>query len=52
MRILALGQPLPDPLIDNYNWASAPSFFDYDAIIKGDLKQDVILRPGDRIIIP
>jgi polysaccharide biosynthesis/export protein len=25
---------------------------DYDAIIKGDLKQDVILRPGDRIIVP
>ena len=25
---------------------------DYDAIIRGDLKQDVLLRPGDRIIIP
>jgi polysaccharide biosynthesis/export protein len=25
---------------------------DYDAIIKGDLKQDVLLRPGDRIIVP
>ncbi len=25
---------------------------DYDAIIKGDLKQDIILRPGDRIIVP
>jgi protein involved in polysaccharide export with SLBB domain len=25
---------------------------DYDAIIKGDLKQDILLRPGDRIIIP
>jgi polysaccharide export outer membrane protein len=25
---------------------------DYDAIIKGDLKQDLLLRPGDRIIIP
>lgn len=24
---------------------------DYDAIIKGDLKQDILLRPGDRIII-
>ena len=25
---------------------------DYDAIINGDLKQDLLLRPGDRIIIP
>ena len=25
---------------------------DYDAIIRGDLKQDVLLRPGDRVIVP
>ena len=25
---------------------------DYDAIVAGDLKQDIILRPGDRVIIP
>lgn len=25
---------------------------DYDAIIKGDLKQDILLRPGDRVIVP
>jgi len=25
---------------------------DYDAIIQGDLKQDILLRPGDRIIVP
>ncbi|MGE0684095.1 MAG: polysaccharide biosynthesis/export family protein [Candidatus Binatia bacterium] len=25
---------------------------DYDAIIEGDLKQDILLRPGDRIIVP
>ena len=25
---------------------------DYDAIIRGDLKQDILLRPGDRIIVP
>jgi polysaccharide export outer membrane protein len=25
---------------------------DYEAIIKGDLKQDILLRPGDRIIVP
>lgn len=24
---------------------------DYDAIVKGDLKQDILLRPGDRIIV-
>ena len=27
-------------------------FADYDGIIKGDLKQDILLRPGDRIIVP
>ena len=25
---------------------------DYDALIDGDLKQDILLRPGDRIIVP
>lgn len=25
---------------------------DYDAIIEGDLKQDILLRPGDRVIVP
>jgi polysaccharide biosynthesis/export protein len=25
---------------------------DYDAIVKGDLEQDILLRPGDRIIVP
>jgi len=25
---------------------------DYDAILKGDLKQDILLRPGDRILVP
>ena len=25
---------------------------DYDAIINGDLKQDLLLRPGDRVIVP
>jgi hypothetical protein len=33
VRILALGQGLPDPAIDNFNWASALSFYDYDAIV-------------------
>lgn len=25
---------------------------DYDAIVKGDLRQDILLRPGDRVIVP
>jgi polysaccharide export outer membrane protein len=25
---------------------------DYDGIVKGDLRQDILLRPGDRIIVP
>jgi hypothetical protein len=25
---------------------------DYDAIVAGDFKQDIILRPGDRVIVP
>jgi polysaccharide export outer membrane protein len=25
---------------------------DYNAILKGDLKQDILLRPGDRVIVP
>jgi hypothetical protein len=32
-RILSLGFPMPGPLVDNYNFLSAPSFFDYDAIV-------------------
>jgi len=33
MRVLSLGIPLPDPQVDNYDWARALSFFDYDAIV-------------------
>jgi hypothetical protein len=33
VRVLSLGFPLPDPQVDNYDWAHAPSFFDYDAIV-------------------
>ncbi len=33
MRVLVIGFPLPDPLIDNYSFVSAPSFFDYDALV-------------------
>ncbi len=32
-RILSLGFPLPGPQVDNYSFLSAPSFFDYDAIV-------------------
>ena len=32
-RILSLGFPLPGPQVDNYTFLSAPSFFDYDAIV-------------------
>ena len=32
-RILSLGFPLPGPQVDNYTFFSAPSFFDYDAIV-------------------
>ena len=33
MRVLAIGQGIPDPAVDNYNWASALSFYDYDALL-------------------
>jgi len=33
MRVLSLGYPLPNPQIDNYSFASAPCFFDYDAVV-------------------
>lgn len=32
-RILSLGVPLPGPQVDNYSFLSAPSFFDYDAVV-------------------
>ena len=33
MQILAVGFALPNPSIDNYNPLTAPSYFDYDAVI-------------------
>jgi hypothetical protein len=33
LRILSLGIGLPDASVDNYNWASSLSFYDYDAIV-------------------
>jgi hypothetical protein len=40
-RILSLGFPLPGVRVDNYNFLSAPSFFDYDALVvdPADLSQ-------------
>lgn len=32
-RILSLGFPLPGPQVDNYTFLSAPSLFDYDAMV-------------------
>ena len=32
-RILSLGFPLPGVQVDNYTVLSAPSFFDYDALV-------------------
>lgn len=32
-RILSLGFPMPGPQVDNYTFLSAPSFFDYDALV-------------------
>ena len=33
MRVLVIGYPLPDSSIDNYNVLTAPSYFDYDALV-------------------
>lgn len=33
MHILSVGVPLPGPAVDNYTFASAPTFFDYDALV-------------------
>lgn len=33
MRILSVGFPMPGPPVDNHTFASAPTFFDYDAVV-------------------
>lgn len=33
MRLLCIGYPMPNPKIDNHTILSAPSLFDYDAVI-------------------
>ena len=52
MRILSLGCGLPDPSVDNYNWASALSFFEYDAIVVDPAEAvskliDGVMRSGE-----
>lgn len=49
MRVLSLGFPLPGASIDNFSFFSAPSFFDYDALIidpraLSQLIEDVVER--------
>ena len=62
MRILSLGFPLPGVALDNYSFASAPAFFDYDALIVdpnalSQLIDEVVhgakehtTRPGERVV--
>jgi hypothetical protein len=33
LRLLAIGYPLPNPEIENYNAFTAPSYFDYDVVL-------------------
>lgn len=52
MRILSLGFPMPGPRVDNYNFLSAPTFSDYEAIVvePGSLSrliEEVIEGQGD-----
>lgn len=43
MQLLVVGMPLPNPRIDNYSFFSAPSFFDYDAILIDPLHVSTLL---------
>lgn len=62
MRILSLGFPMPGPPVDNHSFASAPSFFDYDALVVdpkalsqlieeiADGSGEHTTRSGDRVV--
>lgn len=55
MRVLALGCTLPDAQVDNYDWASALSFHDYDAIVVDPAEGvskfiDSITRSGEAFV--
>jgi hypothetical protein len=43
-RTLSLGHPMPGVLVDNYNVLSAPSFFDYDALVIDPHAASVLLE--------
>jgi hypothetical protein len=52
MRVLSLGFPMPGARVDNHTFASAPSFFDYDAIAVNpealsQLVEEVVNGTGD-----
>lgn len=44
MRVLSLGFPLPDPNVDNYDWAYSLSFHDYDAIVVNPLSVSAFIE--------
>ncbi len=62
MRILSLGFPMPGPQVDNHSFASAPTFFDYDAIVVSPLALSQLIeevvssseehttRSGERVV--
>ncbi len=47
MRLLVVGMPLPNQRIDNYSFFSAPSFFDYDAML---IDPAALVRAVDEIV--
>ncbi len=52
MRILSLGFPMPGPRVDNYNFVSAPTFSDYEALVvePGSLSrliEEIVAGEGD-----
>ncbi len=44
MRILSLGFPMPGAAVDHYSFASAPSFFDYDALVVEPLALSALIE--------
>ena len=54
MRVLAVGFALPNPEVDNYSFAQAPSFFDYDAVVVDPsavsrLIEEVVDQTGEHV---
>jgi hypothetical protein len=43
-RILSLGFPLPGVRVDNYNFLTAPAFFDYDALVVEPLALSALIE--------